>query len=107
MIRIDDVVRYHGTIRAVDGVSTTIGRGEIVGLLGHNGAGKTTLMKMITGYLEPTRGTVRVGGFDVVDQREAAQRLVGYLPENAPLYPEMLVQEYLLLMAELRGVPRE
>jgi len=107
MIRIDDVARHHGTIRAVDGISTEIGRGEIVGLLGHNGAGKTTLMKMITGYLEPTRGSIRVNGLDVVERREEAQRLVGYLPENAPLYPEMLVQEYLLMMAELRGVPRE
>lgn len=107
MIRIDEVARYHGTIRAVDGISTAIGRGEIVGLLGHNGAGKTTLMKMITGFLEPTRGSITVNGLDVVEQREQAQRLVGYLPENAPLYPEMLVQEYLLMMAELRGVPAE
>lgn len=107
MIRIDHVTRKYGAIAAVSDVSLTIERGEIVGLLGHNGAGKTTLMKMITGYLEPTSGVITVGGSDVVAQRTAVQRQIGYLPENAPLYPEMLVQEYLLMMAELRGVPAE
>jgi ABC-2 type transport system ATP-binding protein len=89
---------------AVDKVSTTIEKGEIVGLLGHNGAGKTTLMKMLTGFLEPTGGTVTVGGLDVVNDRIGVQRQIGYLPENAPLYPEMLVHEYLVMMAELRGL---
>jgi ABC-2 type transport system ATP-binding protein len=104
MIEIREVVRAYGETRAVRGVSLSIGRGEVVGLLGHNGAGKTTLMKMLTGYLEPTSGSIRVGDHDVVSDRAAAQRLIGYLPENAPLYPEMLVQDYLLLLAELRGV---
>ncbi len=107
MIEIHDVVRAYGETRAVRGVSLSIGRGEVVGLLGHNGAGKTTLMKMLTGFLEPTSGAIRVGGHDIVADRAAAQRLIGYLPENAPLYPEMLVQDYLLLMAELRGVPAD
>ncbi len=105
MIRIDKVTRKYGDRTAVHEVSLDIQRGEIVGLLGHNGAGKTTLMKMLTGYLEPTSGTISVGGVDVVKDRIAVQRQIGYLPENAPLYPEMLVQEYLLMMAELRGVP--
>jgi ABC-2 type transport system ATP-binding protein len=107
MIRIDRVTRKYGEIAAVSDVSLNIERGEIVGLLGHNGAGKTTLMKMITGYLEPTSGVITVGGSDVVAERTAVQRQIGYLPENAPLYPEMLVQEYLLMMAELRGVPAD
>jgi ABC-2 type transport system ATP-binding protein len=107
MIRIDRVTRKYGDIAAVSDVSLNIERGEIVGLLGHNGAGKTTLMKMITGYLEPTSGVITVGGSDVVAERTSVQRQIGYLPENAPLYPEMLVQEYLLMMAELRGVPAD
>jgi ABC-2 type transport system ATP-binding protein len=105
MIEIDGVTRRYGDLVAVRDVSVQIGTGQIVGLLGHNGAGKTTLMKMLTGFLEPTSGTLRVGGRDVVDERQEAQRQIGYLPENAPLYPEMLVQDYLLMMAELRGVP--
>lgn len=107
MIRFDKVTRKYGPNTAVDDVSLAIRRGEIVGLLGHNGAGKTTLMKMLTGYLEPTSGTIEVGGVDVVQDRLGVQQQIGYLPENAPLYPEMLVQEYLLMMAELRGVPSE
>ncbi len=107
MIQIENVVRRYGENTAVRGVSLQIGRGEVVGLLGHNGAGKTTLMKMLTGYIEPTSGRITVGGKDVVEQRAEAQRLVGYLPENAPLYPEMLVQDYLLMMAELRGLPAD
>ncbi len=104
MITIDNVTRRYGDVVAVRDVSATIGGGEIVGLLGHNGAGKTTLMKMLTGYLEPSSGTIRVGEADVVEQRQQVQRQIGYLPENAPLYPEMLVQDYLLMMADLRGV---
>ncbi|MEZ4236047.1 MAG: ATP-binding cassette domain-containing protein [Myxococcota bacterium] len=107
MIRIEHVTRKYGPIAAVSDVSLNIERGEIVGLLGHNGAGKTTLMKMLTGYLEPTAGKITVAGIDVVTDRNDVQRQIGYMPENAPLYPEMLVQEYLLMMAELRGVAAE
>lgn len=106
MISMENLTRRYGDVLAVDRVSLTIPRGEIVGLLGHNGAGKTTMMKMLTGYLEPTEGRVTVDGVDVSEAREAAQRRIGYLPENAPTYPEMLVQDYLMMMAELRGVPR-
>ncbi|HEU4613495.1 MAG TPA: ATP-binding cassette domain-containing protein [Kofleriaceae bacterium] len=84
-----------------------VGRGEVIGLLGPNGAGKTTLMKILTGYLEPDAGDVRIHGIDVVQSPQQAQRCVGYLPESAPLYGEMLVQEYLEMMAALRGVPPE
>jgi ABC-2 type transport system ATP-binding protein len=104
MIEFKNVSRNYGSVVAVKDVSVEIARGEIVGLLGHNGAGKTTLMKMLTGYLEPTAGSIRVDGHDVVDTRIEAQRKIGYLPESAPLYREMLVQEYLLMMANLRGV---
>ena len=107
MIEIRDVSRHYGSKVAVDGVSLTIERGEIVGLLGHNGAGKTTLMKMLTGFLEPTSGAIAVGGVDVLDDRLGAQKQIGYLPENAPIYTDMLVQDYLLMMAELRGLPPE
>jgi ABC-2 type transport system ATP-binding protein len=107
MIRIANVSRNYGTVRAVQDISLEIGRGEIVGLLGHNGAGKTTLMKMLTGYLEPSQGSITVGGVDVVEDRQSVQRQIGYLPESAPLYPDMLVQEYLQMMAALRGVPHE
>ncbi|MCB9681000.1 MAG: ATP-binding cassette domain-containing protein [Alphaproteobacteria bacterium] len=105
MISIQNLTRRYDTTVAVSGVSTEIQRGEIVGLLGHNGAGKTTVMKIVTGYLEATEGTVVVDGLDVETHRTEVQRRIGYLPENAPLYDEMLVQEYLVMMAELRGVP--
>lgn len=105
MISIRDLTRSYGDVRAVDGISLEIDRGEVVGLLGHNGAGKTTVMKLLTGYLEPSSGSVRIGGLEVASARGAAQRLIGYLPENAPLYPELAVQTYLQMMAALRGVP--
>ena len=101
MITLERLSRRYGDVTAVQDVSLTIPRGAIVGLLGHNGAGKTTMMKMLTGFLEPSDGRVLV---DVATHREAVQRRIGYLPENAPTYPEMLVQDYILMMAELRGV---
>ncbi|TFH24240.1 MAG: ATP-binding cassette domain-containing protein [Myxococcales bacterium] len=104
MIRVSGLEKRYGAVRAVKDVSFEVGRGEIVGLLGHNGAGKSTVMKVITGYLEPSEGSVSVGGVDVVSDRLGVQRMIGYMPENAPLYPEMLVQEYLLMIAELRGM---
>jgi ABC-2 type transport system ATP-binding protein len=105
MISVQSLEKRYGEVRAVAGVSFQVARGEIVGLLGHNGAGKTTVMKIMTGFLEPTGGTVTVGGVDVRTDRLGVQRQIGYLPESAPLYPEMLVQEYLTMMAELRGIP--
>jgi ABC-2 type transport system ATP-binding protein len=107
MIAIRNLTRRYGATIAVEGVSTEIQRGEIVGLLGHNGAGKTTVMKILTGYLEASDGTVTVDGLDVEANRGEVQRRIGYLPENAPLYDEMLVQEYLVTIAELRGVPAD
>ena len=107
MISVKQLEKRYEAVRAVKGVSFDVARGDIVGLLGQNGAGKTTVMKILTGYLEPTAGTITVGGIDVLQDRLGVQRQIGYLPENAPLYPEMLVQEYLLMMCELRGMPQE
>lgn len=104
MISVKNLQKRYGDLTAVQDVSFEVQHGEIVGLLGHNGAGKTTVMKVMTGFLEPTKGTISVGGIDVVEDRIGVQKQIGYMPEKAPLYGEMLVQEYLLMMAELRGV---
>src|SRR5499426_4230856 len=106
-IKIENLSKSYDRIQALSGVSFEVGSGEVIGLLGPNGAGKTTLMKILTGYLEPDVGDVRVHGIDVVSDPLAAQRRIGYLPESAPLYGEMLVQEYLEMMAAMRGVPPE
>ncbi|HMG54937.1 MAG TPA: ATP-binding cassette domain-containing protein [Kofleriaceae bacterium] len=106
-ITIDKLSKSYGRISALSEVSFKIEPGEVIGLLGPNGAGKTTLMKILTGYLEPDLGDVRVHGIDVVTDPLAAQRRIGYLPESAPLYGEMLVQEYLEMMAAMRGVAVE
>ena len=102
MIEADRLTRRYGDFAAVDDVSFCIEPGEIVGLLGHNGAGKTTIMKMLTGVLEPSAGGVRVNGQELEQDPLAAQRLLGYLPENLPLYPELAVVDYLAYAAELR-----
>jgi len=104
MIRIEGITRKYGTFKAVDDVSITINSGEIVGLLGHNGAGKTTIMKMITGFLEPTGGSITVNGKELSADLRAVQKEIGYLPENCPVYPEMTVVEYLDYMASLHGL---
>ncbi len=104
MIEVKNLVRRYGDFAAVDDVSFGIEAGEVVGLLGHNGAGKTTIMKMLTGYLEPSAGEIRVKGLDVQDNRVEVQQQMGYLPENLPLYPELTVCEYLSYAAELRGL---
>ncbi len=105
MIEVKDVTKSYGPIEALRGVSLDIHQGEIVGLLGPNGAGKTTLMKILTGYLQPDGGAVTIDGLDVLTQTRAIQARIGYLPENAPLYPELSVQAYLKLMADLREIP--
>lgn len=104
MISVRNLRKEYGHLVAVKDLSFEVTKGQVVGLLGHNGAGKTTVMKVMTGFLEPTDGTILVGGKDVRTERLDAQRQIGYMPENAPLYDEMLVQEYLLMMAELRGI---
>jgi ABC-2 type transport system ATP-binding protein len=104
MIRIENLVKAFGAKRAVDGVSFAVERGEVLGFLGPNGAGKSTTMRMITGYFPPSGGRVTVGGHDVVEAPLEAKRLIGYLPEAAPSYPDMTVQGFLSFAAELRGL---
>jgi len=105
LIEVSNLSRRYGDIVAVEGVSFHIGRGEVVGLLGHNGAGKSTIMKMMTGYLEPTEGNITVDGLDMGRDTGAIQQRIGYLPENCPVWPEMTVNEYLFFQAGLHGVP--
>jgi len=105
MIKVEDLTRSYGDLKAVDGVSFTIQRGEVVGLLGHNGAGKTTIMKMLTGFLEPSAGQITLEGYDLATDRRRAQRLIGYLPENCPLYLEMTVIDFLQYQAGMHGIP--
>jgi ABC-2 type transport system ATP-binding protein len=103
MIEVKGLVKTYGAKRAVDGVSFKVNRGDILGFLGPNGAGKSTTMKMITGFLRPTAGTAIVNGHDVTRDPVAVKRGIGYLPESAPAYGEMTVQEFLGFIAEARG----
>lgn len=104
MIQAEHLTRRYGDVTAVDDVSFRIERGQVVGLLGHNGAGKTTIMKMITGFLEPSSGTVRIDDLEIGRDTRAIQMRIGYLPENCPLWPEMTVIDYLDYEATLHGV---
>ncbi|MFA6289545.1 MAG: ATP-binding cassette domain-containing protein [Opitutaceae bacterium] len=103
MIEVKNLIKTYGSKRAVDGVSFSVKRGDILGFLGPNGAGKSTTMKMITGFLGPTEGTALVDGHDVAKDPVAVKRLIGYLPESAPAYGEMTVEEFLGFIAECRG----
>jgi ABC-2 type transport system ATP-binding protein len=105
MISVEHLVKDYGTVVAVNDVSFTVGRGEVVGFLGPNGAGKSTTLRVLAGFLGPTSGRVTIDGIDVVDDGTRARRSLGYMPEAAPLYTEMRVREYLQFRAELKGVP--
>lgn len=107
MITIAHLTRRYGDFLAVDDVSFDIARGEVVGLLGPNGAGKTTIMKMLTGFLEPTSGSIRVEQLEIGPDTAAIQRRIGYLPENCPVWPEMTVIEFLEYQAVLHDLPLE
>lgn len=107
MIEVVEITKSYGPIEALRGITFQVAPGEIVGLLGPNGAGKSTAIKIITGYLHPDSGLVKVDGLDVLAHTREVQARIGYLPENAPLYPELSVQTYLKLMADLREIPRE
>ncbi len=107
MIEVKNVSKAYGSIQALKKISFSIGEGEIVGLLGPNGAGKTTTIKILTGYLQPDTGRVSIDGLDVLEDPKAVQARIGYLPETAPLYPELSIQAYLLMMAQLRGIPED
>lgn len=103
MIEVSHVSRNFGDFRAVNDVSFSIPTGQIVGLLGPNGAGKTTTMRMITGFLEPSSGTVTIDGIDICENPVEAKKKIGYMPESAPLYGEMIVEDYLVYIAKIYG----
>src|SRR3954451_15921631 len=107
MIKVENLVKTFGPKRAVDGISFSVERGEVLGFLGPNGAGKSTSMRMITGFIPSTEGAINVGGFDMVENPIPAKRLIGYLPENAPAYTDMTVQGFLSFTAEIRGLRGE
>jgi len=104
MIRIQNVTKYYGARLAVDDISFNIKKGETVGFLGPNGAGKTTTMRMLTGFLMPTRGDVWIADFNMATQSQEGRRLIGYLPEVAPLYTDMTTRAYLTYAARLKGL---
>lgn len=103
MIEVENVSKLFGNFRAVDGISFSIQTGEIVGLLGPNGAGKTTTMRMISGFLEPDFGTVKIDGLDVLKNPVETKRKIGYMPESAPMYSDMIVADYLKYIAEIEN----
>jgi ABC-2 type transport system ATP-binding protein len=106
-IVVENVTKKYGNQRAVDNISFTVNTGEIVGFLGPNGAGKTTTMKIITCFMAPSDGDVKVNGISVLENPDEVKKKIGYLPENNPLYNDMQVLDYLEFVAELQGVPKE
>jgi len=104
LIEAQGLSKSYGDFKALDDVSFSVGSGEIVGLLGHNGAGKTTTLKILTGFLQPDAGSIYIGGVDVIEDPQTAQAMIGYLPENAPVYSELSVQDYLSMVADVRGL---
>jgi ABC-2 type transport system ATP-binding protein len=104
MLQIQNLTKDFGQLRAVDGVSFHVARGEVLGFLGPNGAGKSTTMKMVTGFLAPTSGTASICGHDIQTDPLAAKRAVGYLPEGAPAYPDMTPETFLGFIADIRGI---
>ncbi len=104
MIEATNLTKFYGSYPAIEDVSFEVRKGEILGFLGPNGAGKTTTMRIITGFIPPTRGTVSIAGYDIVDQSLEARRYIGYLPETVPLYTDMTVEGYLGFMGTMRGM---
>ncbi|MBI9097102.1 MAG: ATP-binding cassette domain-containing protein [Spirochaetaceae bacterium] len=104
MISIQNLTKFYDDVCAVDSMSLEIPEGQILGLLGPNGAGKSTTLRILTGYLPPTKGTIYVDGFDVRNKTKEAKTLIGYLPESSPIYPDMLVYDYLEYIADIRGL---
>jgi ABC-2 type transport system ATP-binding protein len=107
LITVENLTKRFATKTAIDGVAFKVEKGEILGFLGPNGAGKTTTMRIITGYMPASEGTVHVDGFDVFEKPLDVRRRIGYLPENPPLYLEMPVNGYLRFVAKIKGVPRD
>jgi len=107
VIEVKNVTKKYGKVVAVDKISFTINDGEIIGLLGPNGAGKSTTMNMITGYIEPTEGTIIIDGYDISKKPKKAKKEIGYMPEGVPLYTDMTVKEFVTYMAEIKKVDRK
>ena len=107
MIEVKKVTKKYGNFTAVDNITFNVKDGEVVGLLGQNGAGKSTTMNMITGFIEPTEGTIIINGYDIMKKSLKAKKQIGYMPENVPLYPELTVKEFVSYMAELKLVVRK
>ena len=107
MIEVEDLTKSYGSVTAVDHVSFSVNKGEILGFLGPNGAGKTTTMRVLTGFMPATSGTARVAGFDVFNDSLEVRKRIGYLPETPPLYPDMSVETYLDFVARIKGAPSE
>jgi ABC-2 type transport system ATP-binding protein len=105
VIEVDHLTKVYNGRKAIDGISFTVQKGEILGLLGPNGAGKTTTMRILTCYMPASDGTARVAGYDVFEESLEVRRRIGYLPENPPLYPEMTVESYLHFVAKIKGAP--
>lgn len=103
MIEVSDLRKSFGSIKAVDGISFNVKKGEVLGFLGPNGAGKTTTMRMLTGFIPPTSGTAKICGFDVTENPVEAKKSIGYLPENAPAYHSMTPNDFLRFAGEVRG----
>lgn len=104
MIEVENLTKRYGSHLAIDGITFSAGKGEVLGLLGPNGAGKTTTMRILTGYFPATSGTARVAGYDCFEESMEVRRRIGYLPENVPLYKDMKVEEYLSFVAAIKGV---
>ena len=107
MIEVLNLSKNFGNLKAVSGVSFEAKKGEVLGFLGPNGAGKSTTMKMITGFLDPSQGDAKVCGHSLKTAKLDAQKRIGYVPENAPLYDEMYVREFLLFIAKMREIPND
>jgi ABC-2 type transport system ATP-binding protein len=107
LIEVQDLTKAYGTVTAVDHVSFTVNKGEILGFLGPNGAGKTTTMRILTGYMPATSGTAKIAGFDVFGDSMEVRRHIGYLPETPPVYPDMTVEDYLDFVARIKNVPTD
>ena len=107
MIEVKNVTKKYGSFTAVDNISFTVKDGEVIGFLGPNGAGKSTTMNMITGFIEPSEGTIMINGNDISKKAKKAKRQIGYMPENVPLYSELTVKEFVKYMTELKRMPRK
>jgi len=106
VIEVNDLTRYYGPKRAISNVSFKVKKGEILGMLGPNAAGKTTTMRILTCYMPPTAGSATVGGYDIFEQSMNVRQITGYLPENPPLYTDLTVNDYLMFVAQIKGVAK-